>query len=149
MKIAAAIQNFTLPLVASTWLWFVGVCVVFGSYAFWLGYATETSQNSEVQYLRAENAYLLEQQAMLEEQLQGRRDMAESTQPGTETSAEGSEAPLVDPQRSFMYTVKPGDTIWDIATLYDVDVKALMRWNNLGSRSRIFPGDQLIIMVEE
>ena len=41
------------------------------------------------------------------------------------------------------------DKIWDIANMYEVEVRALMRWNNLSLQSRIFPGDQLLIILGE
>ena len=85
----------------------------------------------------------------MEEQLKSARSEGE----GDQKTVSGGDNVAVElekgSQRSFLYTVKKGDTIWDIAELYDIDVKALMRWNNLTPRSRIFPGDQLVIIIEE
>jgi membrane-bound lytic murein transglycosylase D len=44
------------------------------------------------------------------------------------------------------YTVKQGDTLWDIARKYDgVTVEQIKKLNNLGSRSQIKPGQKLRI----
>ncbi len=149
MKFVSAVQNITLPLTVSTWLWFAALFGLFGGYAFWLGHNVETSQNSELQYLRHENNGLIEQNRLLEERVQALKNSCEGQGGSRPDTSHGSTEAGIDPQRSFVYTVKTGDTIWDIATLYDVEVKALMRWNNLGPKSRIFPGDQLMIMLEE
>mgnify|MGYP002750872936 CR=1 FL=1 len=45
--------------------------------------------------------------------------------------------------------VQKGDTVWDIATMYKVTVDDLLRWNNMTKRSRIFPGDELTIILKE
>lgn len=142
MKLSARAQRFHLSLTAMTWMGFLLVCAIFGSYTFLLRDKELSVQNSELQYLREENRSLTERNHKLEEQLTS-----------TQSEGEGEDNVAVDleegSQRSFLYTVKKGDTIWDIAELYDIDVKALMRWNNLTPRSRIFPGDQLIIIIEE
>ena len=52
-------------------------------------------------------------------------------------------------QQSFVYTVQKGDNLWTIAAHYRVQPEAIMRWNNLTPRSRIFPGDELTIILEE
>ena len=46
---------------------------------------------------------------------------------------------------AIIYTVKPGDTLWDIARAHNVTVSALRRTNGLGRRSAIHPGDRLRI----
>ena len=149
MKFVSAVQKITLPLTVSTWLWFAALFGLFGGYALWLGHKAETSQNSELQYLRHENNELIAQNRHLEERVQKLQDSCEQLAAGSANNGSGGADAAIDPQRSFVYIVKTGDTIWDIATLYDVEVKALMRWNNLGPKSRIFPGDQLMIMLEE
>lgn len=45
------------------------------------------------------------------------------------------------------YRVRKGDTIWNIATRYDVSVSDIKKWNNLKS-SRLPTGDRLTIYVE-
>ncbi|MGH7889871.1 MAG: LysM peptidoglycan-binding domain-containing protein, partial [Thermodesulfobacteriota bacterium] len=45
------------------------------------------------------------------------------------------------------YRVKNGDTLWDIASKYDVSVSSIRRWNNLSS-SQLASGEQLTIYLE-
>lgn len=144
------VQKFHISsLTVTTVLGFVLVCVIFGGYTVVLRTKDLTVRNSELQYVHEEKTQLLEQNRELEEQLadlQARCGGAENTLSGTEGITPELQA---GSQRSFVYSVKKGDTIWDIATLYNVNVKDLMRWNNLGPRSQIFPGDQLTIILEE
>lgn len=125
---------------------FVLVCGVFGIYALLLYQKEVSSQDilrNELQRLREENYQLLERNQELEYLCPPETERLPSTLETSRTELERAS------QRSFAYTVKKGDTIWDIAALYNVDVNALMRWNNLSPRSRIFPGDQLLIILEE
>ncbi|MFO7615470.1 MAG: LysM peptidoglycan-binding domain-containing protein [Bacteroidales bacterium] len=47
------------------------------------------------------------------------------------------------------YTVKKGDTLWDIARLYNgVSVEDIRRWNNLGNSSKLQVGQKLKIAVK-
>lgn len=46
---------------------------------------------------------------------------------------------------SITYTVRPGDTLWDIARAHNVTVSALRRANGLSRRGAIHPGDRLRI----
>lgn len=46
---------------------------------------------------------------------------------------------------AIVYTVKPGDTLWDIARAHNVTVSALRRTNGLDRRAAIHPGDRLRI----
>lgn len=59
---------------------------------------------------------------------------------GTNRGEGGATAP-----GAIIYTVKPGDTLWDIARAHNVTVSALRRTNGLGRRSAIHPGDRLHI----
>lgn len=52
---------------------------------------------------------------------------------------EGSEAAFIT------YRIKKGDTLWDIARRHGVDVNDLARWNDLSSKSRLYPGEKLKI----
>ncbi len=49
-------------------------------------------------------------------------------------------------KQTILYTVRDGDTLWDIALRYNVSIRELKKWNN--RRSNIIkPGEQLKIIV--
>jgi membrane-bound lytic murein transglycosylase D len=57
-----------------------------------------------------------------------------------------SDATRVDNQKSSdKYTVRAGDTIWDIARLYNTTTVSIRQLNGLGRSGRIFPGQSLTI----
>lgn len=130
---------------------FVLVCGLFGTYALLLYQKEVSSRNilrNELQRLRKENYQLLERNQELERICSPDPERRSPSHDLSHTSIPPSELERTA-QRSFVYTVQKGDTIWDIATMYNVDVNNLMRWNSLSPRSRIFPGDQLVIILEE
>ncbi|MGM0634008.1 MAG: LysM peptidoglycan-binding domain-containing protein [Pseudomonadota bacterium] len=43
------------------------------------------------------------------------------------------------------YTVRPGDSLWEIATEHQLSVDALRQWNQLSESTLIHPGQELII----
>jgi len=45
------------------------------------------------------------------------------------------------------YTIRRGDSLWEIARKFGVEVSDLARWNNIESRSRLFPGERLKIYL--
>ena len=47
------------------------------------------------------------------------------------------------------YTVKPNDSLWHLATLFDVTVKQVRSWNNLNHTSIIKPGQTLNIKITQ
>jgi len=47
-----------------------------------------------------------------------------------------------------VYVVKPGDTLIGIANKLDVSVGALLAWNNISLKKRIYPGDRLKYKTE-
>jgi membrane-bound lytic murein transglycosylase D len=51
--------------------------------------------------------------------------------------------------RAFIYTVREGDTLWDISRSAGIDVESLSRWNGIQNPSRIYPGDRLKIPAED
>jgi len=149
MKSSVWVQKFHISLTAITWMGFVVIWAIWGSYALLFRNKELTTQNSELQYLREENRRLTERNQELEQQLATLRSSPEETGK-TALDAKNIDGELrAGSQRSFVYTVKKGDTIWDIANMYNVDVNALMRWNNLNPRSQIFPGDTLTIILKE
>jgi membrane-bound lytic murein transglycosylase D len=50
------------------------------------------------------------------------------------------------PRKKILYTVKQGDSIWDIARLHRVEVKDLLAWNKLDRRSVLQRGQTLQIL---
>lgn len=149
MKRSTEVQKFYIPLTVTTVLGFAGACVIFAGYIIFLRQQTLRVRHSELQYLQEENRQLIEQKSELEQQLIEIQNTCGDLH-ASSGGAETIEAEIQKgAQRSFVYTVKPGDTIWDIASLYNVEVKALMRWNKLGPRSQIFPGDELLIILNE
>ncbi len=149
MTIQTWAQKFHIPLHVITWGCFLLIVGIFGSYAFLLQQKEMLTQDrlrSEIHILREEKQLLLEENQELEQACTPSNQSSSSDIPATDSLA--PELKQAN-QRSFVHTVRKGDTIWDIAALYDVDVRALMRWNKLNARSRIFPGDQLTIILEE
>lgn len=132
-------------LTVVTCVGFIVVCGIF------IGYALLIQQKifGDVQYLREENKALLRRNQELETKIPPQH--AEQTFiPNAPLPEETPDADRENVgQRSFRYTVKKGDNIWNIAAMYNVSVDDLIRWNNLTPRPRIFPGDQLTIILEE
>lgn len=50
---------------------------------------------------------------------------------------------------SINYKVKPGDTLWEISRLYDVNYQELAKWNNLKAKSILKQGKILTIWLEQ
>ncbi len=69
----------------------------------------------------------------------------ESASRGSTTRGEGGAAE----SNTIIYTVRPGDTLWDIARAHNVTVSALRRANSLGRRDAIHPGDRLRINLSD
>lgn len=51
------------------------------------------------------------------------------------------------PGEFVFYTIRRGDTLWDIARTYGVDINDLARWNDISSKSRLYPGNRLKIYL--
>lgn len=47
------------------------------------------------------------------------------------------------------YSVKAGDTLWGIASAFDVGVDQLASWNNMAPGDMLQPGQQLVVWVED
>ena len=52
------------------------------------------------------------------------------------------------PVKEIRYVVKDGDTLWDIALMYDLAVSDIKRWNNLRGNT-IRPSDELLLKVDK
>jgi len=50
--------------------------------------------------------------------------------------------------RRLTYTIKSGDTLWDISDSYGVSVQQLCEWNGIESNSLLRPGTKLIVWSE-
>jgi len=130
------------------WFGFVLVLSVFWGYAFVVGQKERSSVDDvyrELQELRLANVQLEEHNQQLQQACPTPTVSVEASVDEPAASLDGKHVQ----QRSFSYTVQKGDTIWDIAAKYQIHVNDFMRWNNLTPRSRIFPGDQLTIILEE
>ena len=51
--------------------------------------------------------------------------------------------------KKFIYTVKRGDTLWDIGRHYGVTVKQLTRWNGISRRGILRPGQKLNLWLAD
>ena len=49
--------------------------------------------------------------------------------------------------KEFIYIVKEGDTLWDIAQKYNVTIEEIRSWNSLNGRDQIYPSDRLKLKV--
>ncbi len=88
-----------------------------------------------------------------------RQDAAGGSAPGASTgpkpgisSAARAAAPTgkgAGKARHVRYTVKPGDTLWDIAQAHGVRPEELRRWNGLRGRRHLQPGQELQIILPE
>lgn len=61
-----------------------------------------------------------------------------------EKKVEGPTIPVV-PQKSIIYTVKLGDTLYSIGTKYNIDYREIGEINNIDNLNLIFVGQKLII----
>jgi membrane-bound lytic murein transglycosylase D len=59
---------------------------------------------------------------------------------GAQTASSRAERPV-----GGVHIVERGDTLWDVARRYGVGVDDLRRWNGLGQRDTILPGQRLRI----
>jgi LysM repeat protein len=48
---------------------------------------------------------------------------------------------------ALFYTVREGDTLWEISRSKGVALESLCRWNGIHNASRIYPGDRLKILT--
>jgi LysM repeat protein len=62
--------------------------------------------------------------------------------PGPAGAADSASRPVV-------HKVKPGDTLFSIASTYKTSVDAILSWNKENDLSVIHPGDQITIYLGE
>ena len=53
-----------------------------------------------------------------------------------------------DSNSKIIYTVRKGDTLYRIATLYNITIDKLCSWNNLSRYTKIYPGNKVTIYSE-
>ena len=56
-----------------------------------------------------------------------------------------ADTPKSKASNSKYYTVQAGDTVWSIAQAHGVDTKDILKMNRLSRRSKIYPGQRLIV----
>ena len=83
-----------------------------------------------------EFASLVEGRRALMARSEGKASVPAASQP---SQARESQA------RKTTHNVRAGETLWDIAQKYKVNVKSIQEWNQLGGSSQIRAGQQLII----
>ena len=49
----------------------------------------------------------------------------------------------------YIYTVKRGDTLWDIGRQYGISISQLTQWNGISSRSLLRPGQKLSLWLTD
>lgn len=52
----------------------------------------------------------------------------------------------ITPAGSFIYVVRPGDTVYSIAKANNVSTETILAYNYIGDGTEIFPGQQLVIV---
>lgn len=57
-------------------------------------------------------------------------------------------APKPEVGQEIQYKVQKGDTLWSIARRFEVSPKDLAKWNKLGKKEAIFPGQALAVRQE-
>ena len=67
----------------------------------------------------------------------------------TPEKKEVTEEKIVRDDKKIYYTVKKGDTLWDIASRYKVYVNSIREWNNLKSRTHLSLGQKLVIYTDK
>ncbi len=72
--------------------------------------------------------------------------LAKTELPGNSSKKAAIKTP--EGKNAFTYTVRPGDTLWDIAQAHRVSIRDLKKWNRKRS-NKIKPGEVLTILASE
>lgn len=51
--------------------------------------------------------------------------------------------------KSYIYTIKRGDNLWDIGRHYGISVRQLIEWNGLYQKSILRPGQKLTVWIKD
>lgn len=84
-------------------------------------------------------------------QLKSWNNLRKSTiHPGQKLVVSKNATAKIDPNKEYIYhTVRSGDTLWDIAKMYDgVTVNQIKSLNNISNARRLKPGDKIRIAVK-
>jgi membrane-bound lytic murein transglycosylase D len=68
--------------------------------------------------------------------------------PSTPQPSQKASGEAKGPIKEIRYVVKEGDTLWDIALMYDLSVADIKRWNNLRGNV-IRPKDELLLKIDK
>ena len=63
----------------------------------------------------------------------------------SETTSQHSSTPLSSTSDSISYTVKSGDTLWQIAISHDTTIQSIITLNHIQNPNLIYPGEHLLI----
>ena len=64
----------------------------------------------------------------------------------TQTKVEASKKPVVSQSgNNVYYTIRAGDTLWDIASARGLSLEDLKRWNSDVNFNRMKPGQKIIV----
>jgi len=89
----------------------------------------------------ADRALARDERGGMETRITKKRARAPKAPPQTVAVARG-------PLKEIRYVVKEGDTLWDIALMYNLRIKDIRRWNNLRGNT-IHPKDELLLLVSK
>ncbi len=70
----------------------------------------------------------------------------ETPAPTTKIASAGQSK--IVPATRFVYTVRSGDTLWDIARTHQTSVSSLMKWNEIGREQILRTGQRIVIYVD-
>ncbi len=66
---------------------------------------------------------------------------------GQRLATQQSKNPDSSGLKQHTHVVAAGDNFWDISRSYDVDMRAMARWNNMAPTDMLFPGQELVVWL--